>query len=469
MTMREAIAGKEMVIAFPSHLAEGMLPLLQAEIAEFVAVFGAPIRFVEQAPACGPRWIVDESPDTQVNSLRWDSDSLTLTSLVRDKAGLGATLQMLHSLVALEVDELNDAQVDDLPAAIRRLSTEIERGFPGFDIRGLDWTAIRAEFPSDEEMTLDDVQRMVARLQDGHTAVRQNVPVYNPPYAVELEDDRAIIRRVADWSAAAQAGVGPGRTLEINDADGWLARTGSPPHSHALVAGRRAIAFNGVTEREFTATSPNGEQRSWIERAAPFSLDKLMPDHVVVGNIVYVRLHNWIDGVGIPERFDQIISEHAHRDTLVLDLRGNTGGNLLLAQHTRRRFLRERTLLGTIQFTQADGKLAPPVELWDEPLESGCWHGDLVVLTDPLTYSASEDFLHGLQGLPHVTVIGSPSGGGSGRPRTLPLVPGWSVTMSTALTFDRNGHCIEGQGIPVDIPVEPFGEQWRTHLGLTLP
>ena len=445
-----------------------MMPLLRSEVAEFEAVFGGPIRFVQHLPPHGPRWIVIEDADAAVNSLSWDAASATLISTVRDSAGIGATLQMLHSMVALNVDDLNDARADELPAAIRRISIEIERGFPGFDIRNLDWHAIRRDFSTDGDMTLTDFERLVGRLQDGHTAVRKNVPVYNPPYVVELRDGTAVMRRMPAWSAAAEAGVSPGWVLDIDDIDGWLARTGSPPHSHALVAGRRAIALNGVPDREFIATSPSGTRRSWIERAAPFSLDQLFGVGVVASHIVFVRIHNWIDGVGIQDCFDQIIAGHAHRKTMVIDLRGNTGGNLLMAQQMRRRFLRERTLLGTIQYTRADGTLAEPVELWDEPLKSGAWPGDLVVLTDALTYSASEDFLHGLQGLPHVLVIGAPSGGGSGRPRTLPLIPGWSVTMSTALTFDRTGHCIEGNGTPVDVPADPFTESWREHLGLSV-
>ena len=73
-------------------------------------------------------------------------------------------------------------------------------------------------------------------------------------------------------------------------------------------------------------------------------------------------------------------------------------------------------------------------------------------LTDALTLSASEDALLGLQGLPHVRVVGTPSGGGSGRPRTLRLLPGQTLTVSTALTYDRCGRCVEGAGIPVDVP-----------------
>ena len=61
----------------------------------------------------------------------------------------------------------------------------------------------------------------------------------------------------------------------------------------------------------------------------------------------------------------------------------------------------------------------------------------------------------GLQGLDHVDVVGEPSGGGSGRMRTLRLLPGWRLTVSTALTYDRSGRCVEGAGISVDRYVAP--------------
>ena len=37
----------------------------------------------------------------------------------------------------------------------------------------------------------------------------------------------------------------------------------------------------------------------------------------------------------------------------------------------------------------------------------------------------------------------------------LRLLPGWSLTVSTALTYDRNGRCVEGAGVPVDVYVPP--------------
>jgi carboxyl-terminal processing protease len=176
----------------------------------------------------------------------------------------------------------------------------------------------------------------------------------------------------------------------------------------------------------------------------------------------YVHLGNWFTGIGFEDAIDEALTRFRGLDRLVLGLQGNTGGNLMLATAMRNRFLRERTLLGAIRFSTGGGELADPVELWADPDPDGVrWEGELIVLTDALTYSASEDFLLGLQGLPHVTVVGQRSGGGSGRPRTIPVTHEMNLTVSTALTYDRNGICIENHGIPVDIACEVFADDGR--------
>jgi carboxyl-terminal processing protease len=173
----------------------------------------------------------------------------------------------------------------------------------------------------------------------------------------------------------------------------------------------------------------------------------------------YLRIDAWLGGAGVDERVDAAFSELARCDRLILDLRANPGGSLTLAAATRDRFLRERTELGSIRYSTGGGRVAAPTPLVGEPADRRRrWPGRLIVLTDELTFSSSEDFLLGLQGLPHVTVVGRRSGGGSGRPRSIRLLPGWFLTVSTALTYDREGQCVEGRGIPVDLEVsEPAG------------
>lgn len=124
------------------------------------------------------------------------------------------------------------------------------------------------------------------------------------------------------------------------------------------------------------------------------------------------------------------LDELAHCNRLIVDLRGNVGGALVAAQDARARFLERETNLGTIQFSTITGEMAPPVPLIGQPPSSGpAWTKPVRFLIDPLCYSATEDFLLGLQGLPHVELVGQRTGGDRGRSRcartsTSTLAPG---------------------------------------------
>ncbi|MBN6056813.1 hypothetical protein JYK22_33105, partial [Nonomuraea sp. RK-328] len=41
--------------------------------------------------------------------------------------------------------------------------------------------------------------------------------------------------------------------------------------------------------------------------------------------------------------------------------------------------------------------------------------------------------------------------------RSLRPLPGWALTVSTALTYDRTGHCVKNNGIPVDVAIRSDG------------
>jgi len=81
----------------------------------------------------------------------------------------------------------------------------------------------------------------------------------------------------------------------------------------------------------------------------------------------------------------------------------------------------------------------------------------VVVLMDSFNYSAADIFLGGFEGLPNVTLMGQPSGGGSGcrvKHRLRRSLIG--VALSTMVSLRPNGELYDGRGIQPDVLVEPL-------------
>ena len=440
----------------------GEAALLEHEKAEFEVELGTNVEVVADDPGDGvARWLLRLDGDTgSPPTISFDPETRLIVSRASDVGGLFESVNLWRTLIRTGRGSLAARDCADLEEAIARVEAEVTDTYPSFELRGLDWPEICArhvERVRSSDDPLAAVQRWLAELQDGHTWAW--APTGNLAYAVSVAGGTATFARIPAGTGAHAAGVRPGWHLaEIDgapvDAADWLARAAAPPHSRPLIAGRRLLAGATGTLRTLRAVGPSGGHAEWEE--APTSLPEgpLVSWSRLDAERGYLQVRGWAAGQGIDELIDEAFAVLEGCGALVLDLRGNPGGNLLLATRTRDRFLRERTTLGSIRFSTGEGRLSEslPIVAQPAPAEKR-WSGRLVVLTDPLTFSSSEDFLLGLQGLEHVTVVGAPSGGGSGRPRALRLLPGWTLTVSTALTYDRESRCVEGAGIPVDIPV----------------
>jgi hypothetical protein len=72
----------------------------------------------------------------------------------------------------------------------------------------------------------------------------------------------------------------------------------------------------------------------------------------------------------------------------------------------------------------------------------------IVVLMNEGCFSATDIFLCALQGLPQVTLLGTPSSGGSGRAREVRLAHSdIAVMLSTMASFQPSGALLEGEGV----------------------
>ncbi len=87
----------------------------------------------------------------------------------------------------------------------------------------------------------------------------------------------------------------------------------------------------------------------------------------------------------------------------------------------------------------------------------------VVVLCDEGCFSASDGFLAAFAELPHVTLMGVGSRGGSGSSRTVAL-PRSKIDfkLSTMASFRPNGLTFEGHGVTVDVVAQPPPEDFIT-------
>lgn len=90
--------------------------------------------------------------------------------------------------------------------------------------------------------------------------------------------------------------------------------------------------------------------------------------------------------------------------------------------------------------------------------EADIYHYDkpVVVLMNAKCFSATDIFLAGLKGLPQITLLGEPSGGGSARSRSVTLAPtGLTVRLGSMISYQADGNLFDGVGVIPDRLVFP--------------
>lgn len=151
---------------------------------------------------------------------------------------------------------------------------------------------------------------------------------------------------------------------------------------------------------------------------------------------------------------DFVLARFQNLKGIIIDVRDNGGGSPANAFEIAGRFTDKRrhvysTLLkngpGHDDFTESN-------KVYLEPEGDIRYTGQVVVLCNRKSYSATNDFLSIMTALPNVTIMGDTSGGGGGSPTGYELPNGWAYRFSATQTLLPNGWNTE-LGIPPDIRV----------------
>jgi hypothetical protein len=171
-------------------------------------------------------------------------------------------------------------------------------------------------------------------------------------------------------------------------------------------------------------------------------------------NIGYVRYESFVDSFGDGNLEDVLFYMLLCRG-LIIDIRGNGGGDLTNAEKLAARFCNEKTLVGYVQHKTGPGHsdFSSKEARYLEPSSGLRWQKPVCVLTNRHVFSAANEFTMYMKALPLVTIVGDHTGGGAGMPFNSSLPNGWMVRFSAVPMYDAQGQSCEF-GIEPDVKVQ---------------
>jgi carboxyl-terminal processing protease len=181
----------------------------------------------------------------------------------------------------------------------------------------------------------------------------------------------------------------------------------------------------------------------------------------IADSIGYIRISRW-EGDNIAEEFDKALETFKDIKGVIIDVRGNGGGNDQLADLVNGR-LTDKPVVSSIDFWRKAGSDTYDRSIgWVRPRGPWTYKGRVAVLIDEGAMSACEHFVSGIEAMGYVLLVGAPTNGAGGGPTTVTLLDGTRVAISRALGLRANGVVFEGHGIPPHIFSTPTLDDLRT-------
>ncbi len=224
-------------------------------------------------------------------------------------------------------------------------------------------------------------------------------------------------------------------------------------HTDVFV-GRTPISYTGWYDRyplnQIPDISDYFQSYSQVNSAMEFG-------RISGSNLGYIRINTFTGNIATSnyEQIDAILGQLSGVDGIVIDVRANGGGDSRNADLITSRFNDESRLAFRARRRSGPGRSA--FGNWID-INTDVHSGDrflkpVIVLTNRRSFSSTEWFVSGMRTIPHVTIMGDTTGGGSGNPLFRELPNGWSMRVSNTQKQLPEGYDYQYIGIAPDVPV----------------
>jgi len=281
--------------------------------------------------------------------------------------------------------------------------------------RGLRDRAIAAETDAESIRVLED---LLDQLADPHSHLRVNTASSHRlvPHDVwgSRTPDGLLIEAVRAGGRAEAAGVLPGdvvtringiRALEVADA---IRPAFSPMPAAALDqwSALKALAGTHDTPRVWTVRSGGTQREIEIDRDRPVAGAPPRPVFAreISDSIGFIRIGNLAEPEIVP-LVDEVLDRLIEKDSLIIDVRNNRGGDTAIARPIMGRFVDRRQPYALMRRRHGDGLSQP----WTEYIHprGERYSGRVVILVDRFSASMAEGFAMGMRTVADATVVGT--------------------------------------------------------------
>jgi len=368
-----------------------------------------------------------------------------------------------------------DLEAESHRDAFEMMCEYIDRNYPYFEYKKLDWKKIKQEALEELKTvkTGEEYHKAVAKmlrcLEDEHvwTQIPENKKQEMTSFGADhiKIDEKWIVSRVHPGSSADKAGIKPGMELTaINNQPVKDALTAVPEYLlNAKKSSLRGQRFGDLLRLRYLLINTAGTEisLSYLEKDGKekpvqkqlSKIDRKSTEQAFAYKRLpegygYIKMKKMmVDPVSFLPRFDKALEKLWHTRGLIIDIRGNPGGAIVLTDQMLGRFTHRKINYGGILDTE--GKFArlyvvPRHPVYDHPV---------IILIDERCASAADYFSYAASHLDNVTLMGRPTRGVVSSPSKLMRLPGGAeVSLVGSGLADLSGnYVVEWTGVQPDV------------------